>query len=127
PAREAKRADVRRSLMSELPPLEHQQEPYVYDPSRSEIDPAEPSPPEPSPSRRPVRDPDRTRSKARADDARSARTAAREAKHALIGQTVGHRYRIRGILGEGGMGTVYDAEHLGLSRQVAIKVLSPAQ
>ena len=47
--------------------------------------------------------------------------------HELIGQTVGGRYRVKGVLGEGGMGTVYDAEHLGLSRQVAIKVLSPAQ
>lgn len=45
----------------------------------------------------------------------------------LIGQTIGGRYRVHGVLGEGGMGTVFDAEHLGLSRPVAIKVLSPSQ
>ncbi len=45
----------------------------------------------------------------------------------MIGMTVGGRYQVRGILGEGGMGTVYDAEHVGLGRQVAIKVLNPTQ
>ena len=45
----------------------------------------------------------------------------------LTGTTVGGRYALRGILGEGGMGTVYDAEHLGLGRFVAIKVLNPSQ
>jgi serine/threonine-protein kinase len=50
-----------------------------------------------------------------------------EQQEQLIGLTIGGRYLIKGILGEGGMGTVYDAEHLGLSRQVAIKVLSPSQ
>ena len=51
----------------------------------------------------------------------------REEQEELIGKTIGGRYLIKGILGEGGMGCVYDAEHLGLSRQVAIKVLSPSQ
>ncbi|HVH47608.1 MAG TPA: protein kinase, partial [Labilithrix sp.] len=57
----------------------------------------------------------------------SSSIAAREQKHKLIGQTLGGRYRIKGTLGQGGMGTVYDAEHLGLSRDVAVKVLSPSQ
>jgi serine/threonine-protein kinase len=51
----------------------------------------------------------------------------RQHRQDLKGQTVSGRYLIHGILGEGGMGTVYEAEHVGLGRHVAIKVLSPSQ
>jgi serine/threonine-protein kinase len=44
----------------------------------------------------------------------------------LLGQTLGGRYRLRAILGEGGMGTVFEAEHLTLGRVVAVKVLHPS-
>jgi urea transport system substrate-binding protein len=37
---------------------------------------------------------------------------------------LGH-YRIRGVLGEGGMGVVFDAEETTLQRQVALKVMKP--
>jgi len=43
----------------------------------------------------------------------------------LIGATVSGRYRIDSILGEGGMGTVYAAEHTLMRKRVAIKVLHP--
>ena len=42
----------------------------------------------------------------------------------LVGQTLLGKYRVDGVIGSGGMGTVYDACDLRLGRQVAIKVLS---
>jgi hypothetical protein len=42
----------------------------------------------------------------------------------MIGQTLGGRYRVTALLGAGGMGAVYRAEHTALKKAVAIKVLS---
>jgi serine/threonine protein kinase len=42
----------------------------------------------------------------------------------MIGQIISN-YEVKSLLGEGGMGTVYLAEHVKLGRQVAIKVLLP--
>lgn len=43
---------------------------------------------------------------------------------ALVGQVLGQRYRIDGVLGQGGMGVVLRAQDLSLERVVAIKMLS---
>jgi eukaryotic-like serine/threonine-protein kinase len=48
-------------------------------------------------------------------------------RHALVGHILEDKYRPTAILGEGGMGTVYEAEHLLIGRRVALKVLHPAQ
>lgn len=46
------------------------------------------------------------------------------APEALIGQTLGGAYRVLSRLDEGGMGTVYEAEHVRLRRRVAVKVMA---
>jgi serine/threonine-protein kinase len=43
----------------------------------------------------------------------------------LVGIVLAGRYRIDRVIGEGGMGIVYEALHLGIEKRVAIKVLSP--
>jgi serine/threonine protein kinase len=45
--------------------------------------------------------------------------------HELVGRTIAERYRVDSLLGVGGMGAVFRAHHLGLKRDVAIKVLHP--
>src|SRR5262249_22835120 len=41
----------------------------------------------------------------------------------LIGQVLDGRYRIVDRIGVGGMGSVYEAEHLALKKRVAVKVI----
>lgn len=44
----------------------------------------------------------------------------------LLGDVLDGRYRFERLIGRGGMGRVFRAEHIGLGRAVAIKVLDPA-
>jgi serine/threonine-protein kinase len=44
-----------------------------------------------------------------------------------IGKTVGGKYVLRRLLGKGGMGAVYEAEHVDLGKRVAVKVLRALQ
>jgi serine/threonine protein kinase len=44
----------------------------------------------------------------------------------MIGRVIADRYLILARLGEGGMGRVYVAEHVKMTRQCAIKVMNPA-
>lgn len=50
---------------------------------------------------------------------------ARAAREGLVGKTIAGRYVIRGLLGHGGMGAVYEAEHIGIGKRAAIKFVDP--
>ncbi|MGK4008459.1 serine/threonine-protein kinase [Sorangium sp. So ce1036] len=45
----------------------------------------------------------------------------------LLGHVIGDKYGVTAIIGEGGMGAVYEAEHLEIGRLVAVKVMHPRE
>ena len=47
----------------------------------------------------------------------------KEKKDPFLGQTINERYLITGLIGSGGMGNVYLAEHVILKKKVAVKIL----
>jgi len=47
------------------------------------------------------------------------------ASNSVLGTLVGGRYRVRRLRGEGGMGRVYEAEHIEIGKRVALKILHP--
>src|SRR5690349_7479962 len=52
--------------------------------------------------------------------------AAESPNDPLIGQLIADRYQILSMIGEGGMGRVYVAEHVRMGRKSAVKVINPA-
>ena len=58
--------------------------------------------------------------------ARQAQLQDDEAEPDLIGSEVDGRYRVIELIGEGGMGKVYLAEHVEIGKRVALKVLHPS-
>jgi serine/threonine protein kinase len=44
----------------------------------------------------------------------------------LLGATIAAKYRIRRLVGVGGMGSVYEGEHVELGKRVAVKIIDPA-
>jgi len=78
---------------------------------------------------------DRTDSATTAEGARAtAATGARKTDRpslrpggpeSLIGTTLSGRYLIERLIGEGGMGAVYQAEHTHMRKRLAVKVLHP--
>jgi serine/threonine-protein kinase len=50
---------------------------------------------------------------------------AQEEGPSLVGQVIADRYRLTKKLGEGGMGEVYEAQHIYIEKRVALKLLRP--
>lgn len=46
--------------------------------------------------------------------------------HELIGQTIAGKYQIKRLIGAGGMGSVFEGEHVEIGKRVAIKVIDPS-
>src|ERR1700722_19088495 len=66
--------------------------------------------------------PARQESPARKSDRPSLRPGGPES---LVGHTLSGRYLIERLIGEGGMGAVYQAEHTHMRKRLAVKVLHP--
>ena len=59
-------------------------------------------------------------------DLRGGAPRERTATRALLGAVVADRYRLLSLLGEGGMGAVYKAEHIRMGKVLALKLLRGA-
>jgi len=58
-------------------------------------------------------------------DAETSHPDAGESYESWVGRIIDGRYQIDSLLGEGGMGAVFEAEHLKLMKRVALKVIHP--
>lgn len=72
------------------------------------------------PKNRPVEPPFDRQSLARSKDGRDVATGD---ELGLVGTIVDNRYAVKAVIGSGAYGTVYEAEHVGVNRPVALKVL----
>jgi serine/threonine protein kinase len=59
-------------------------------------------------------------------DAGAPRARSTPPRSDFTGRIIEGRYQIQRVLGEGGMGTVYAAEHVEIGKGVAVKILHPA-
>jgi eukaryotic-like serine/threonine-protein kinase len=70
--------------------------------------------------------PDGPRSAVGFSERKSERPAPRRGSpESLVGVVLGGRYQIERLIGEGGMGAVYQAEHMHMHKRLAVKVLHP--
>ena len=53
-------------------------------------------------------------------------TEQKERSDPYAGTVVGAKYRLTEVIGTGGMGSVYRAEHVGLGKLFAVKILNPS-
>ena len=61
-----------------------------------------------------------------ADSNSADSNSASDASATVVGNVIGGRYYVRRLIGEGGMGRVFEAEHIDIGRRVALKILHPA-
>jgi serine/threonine protein kinase/tetratricopeptide (TPR) repeat protein len=59
-------------------------------------------------------------------EAEAPRARSTPPRSDFTGRIIEGRYQIQRVLGEGGMGTVYAAEHVEIGKGVAVKILHPA-
>ena len=81
----------------------------------------------PFPSSPPPRPSDRPPPTSRPPPPQTTLPPGRSNSRDLTGKKIGGKYVVRAVLGEGGMGTVFEAEHITIGRAVAVKVLHPQQ
>ena len=60
-----------------------------------------------------------------AEEVSRAESLAEVMRTPQVGDVIAEKYRIDGLLGDGGMGVVAKATHLHLKKSVAIKLLRP--